>query len=70
MKGRVLVSAAITLVVMATMAAGPALADSGRDKDKPFGYGHRPGWGFGDDSHIHTGPPGLADGGQGAGEGE
>ena len=44
MKGRVVASVVITLIVMATMAAGPALANSDRDNGEPFGYGYGPGW--------------------------
>ena len=70
MKGRVLASLAVTIAVIAAMAAGPALADSGRHDDRPFGYGYRPGWGHGDGSHIHTGPPGLEENGEARGNGK
>ena len=39
-----------------------------KDKDKDDHDGTRPGWGHGDDNHVHTGPPGQqGDGGNGNG---
>jgi hypothetical protein len=40
----------------------PALALLAQPKGAQAGYGRggtRPGWGYGDKNHIHTGPPGL-----------
>ena len=33
--------------------------DRDKDKDKDKDKGERPGWGFGDQNHDHSGPPGL-----------
>lgn len=57
MKGRVLASGLITLIVMAAMAAGPVVADTDRDKDESYGYGYQSGWGYGDNSPAETGWP-------------
>jgi hypothetical protein len=40
----------------------PALALLAQPKGAQAGYGRggtKPGWGYGDKNHIHTGPPGL-----------
>jgi len=57
MKGRVIASGLITLAVMAIMAAGPAMADSDRDKVESFGYGYSQDWDHEDDSQVPTGQP-------------
>ena len=35
--------------------------DKDKDRDKDKDKGERPGWGFGDKNHEHSGPPGLSD---------
>lgn len=57
MNNRIIASGVVTLAVMVSLAAAPVMANS-KNQDDSFGYGYRPGWGFGDKNHVHTGPPG------------
>ena len=59
------VTAVVTTVVLGTLVAWPALASAkggGHAYGYGYGYGYgdnvRPGWGYGDKNHVHTGPPG------------
>jgi len=52
MKKKILVLAALAAVSGAFVATA-AMA-------QPSGDNTRPGWGFGDKSHVHTGPPGQS----------
>ncbi len=51
-------AALIVAAVMALMLAVPVLAGNG--PNGPPSTGDRPGWGYGDTNHNHTGPPGLS----------
>ena len=60
-----LVAGVASAVLVGALLAIPVLAD-GREGTPGNGYGYgygdrgdRPGWGYGDDNHEHTGPPGL-----------
>lgn len=48
---KVLLISGIALVAFALMATGVFAKGTG---------GTRPGWGYGDTNHIHTGPPGQS----------
>ena len=57
---KAVVAGFITAVLVSALLVVPALARDGGAKPG-HGYGYWPGWGWGDDNHVHTGPPGLAD---------
>lgn len=50
-KIKMLIASGTVLVALSSF-AGPAFAQNNNQTS-------RPGWGFGDQNHIHTGPPGL-----------
>ncbi len=46
--------------VFASKPAANAQQKGNNDPGGNCGYAYRPGWGYGDDNHIHTGPPGQS----------
>jgi hypothetical protein len=54
------VAALITTVVLVALLAAPVLAGNGVGNGQQAPE-DRPGWGYGDSKHNHTGPPGLVD---------
>ncbi len=53
------VSAFIAAILICLLMSAPALAKGGNGGQDS---GERPGWGYGDNNHIHTGPPGQDSG--------
>ncbi len=47
------VAALIAAVLVGLLLSAPILAKNGNGQDS-----ERPGWGYGDTNHTHTGPPG------------
>lgn len=64
MRSRIVISAALTIGVFVALAAGPLFTSDASANGYGYGYGssggYKPGWGFGDKNHEHTGPPGQA----------
>ena len=60
MRKKTIIAVIITLTVTALLIlSSPVSAkQNSGNQNEPFGYAYRPGWGFGDVNHIHTGPPG------------
>jgi hypothetical protein len=56
---RTIVAALASAALGGLLLVGPVFAGEGGHGPRKFGYGYRPGWGFGDGNHDHTGPPGL-----------
>lgn len=54
-----LIAALIITVVVASLMATPVFADNGNNGK--YQGGECPGWGYGDDNHEHSGPPGQGD---------
>lgn len=52
------VAALIATGVVVSLLAAPVFAGNGNSEKAS---GERPGWGYGDSNHDHTGPPGLVD---------
>lgn len=48
-----------SIIVMAVLAAAVAVMATTALAAKPTD-GTRPGWGYGDKNHVHTGPPGQS----------
>ena len=60
MLAKAIVAGLVTAFLVGALMVVPTFA--GKWEGKPgFGYGYRPGWGWGDPNHEHTGPPGLVD---------
>jgi hypothetical protein len=57
-----LIAAMIITVVVASLMTTPVFAGNGNNGKCPGG--ERPGWGYGDDNHEHSGPPGQGDNGK------
>ncbi len=47
-----------TAVLVGALVAVPVFAGNSNGGPSKFGNGYAPGWGCGDQNHIHTGPPG------------
>ena len=63
---RVTLVAALTMLLLVALASLGAVG-SASGKPSPGGNQYaetRPGWGCGDDNHVHTGPPGRSQYGQ------
>jgi len=60
-----LVASCIVTAVIISLLLSPALANDAEEQDSVnhtiWGYGYRPGWGYGDNNHTHIGPPGQVD---------
>ncbi len=66
MLGKFIIAAGLTVAAIAALMSFPAGArNATREMAAGAGYGYgydiRPGWGYGDDNHEHTGPPGRMD---------
>ena len=66
---RKVISAAAATAFIGALLAVPAFAGGGSD-GSDLGFGYRPGWGFGDENHDHTGSPGTGDNHPGYGKGD
>ena len=53
-----LIAALVITVVVASLMATPVFAGNGNNGKSPS---ELPGWGYGDDNHEHSGPPGQVD---------
>ena len=59
---KIAVASIVSAALIGALVAVPAFAgDSSGDPGLGYGYGYRPGWGYGDPNHDHTGPPGHED---------